>query len=436
MREAAGQGSFARRFQREVETIAKFNHPNIVMAYDADEAESGLFLAMELVDGHDLGREVSERGPLSTADAADCVLQAARGLSYAHDRGVVHRDIKPANLLRDSSGVVKVADLGIARLSADSDDANASLTQAGGILGTADYMAPEQALDSTTVDHRADIYSLGCTLFFLLAGRAPYSATSLMALLLKHRDAPIPSLSEARPDVPAALDQIYRRMAAKRPGDRFSTLSDLIRDLEQCCRSGSLSSARPGRKPEPSGPARSDLTVAVAPTEPVGVVKAAERATLTGTGHSTPPADLPNLAGLRVVLVEPSRAQAKIVRDYLAQLGIENPLTTTSGVEALELARREKAQVILCSMELADMTGLQMARSVQDDPALVGVGFVLASSESEGTATGESCHSSSTVWLPKPFDVRGLAQALTRAAARFVAAASRSADRHATNARI
>ncbi len=171
-REGADKDSFARRFRREVETIAQFNHPNIVMAFDADESDSGLFLAMELVDGRDLGAEVAAGGPLSAADAVECTLQAAWGLAYAHDHGVVHRDIKPANLLRDWSGVVKVADLGLASVSAsESGSVNTSLTVAGEILGTLAYMAPEQALDSTTVDHRADVYSLGCTLYFLLTGR-------------------------------------------------------------------------------------------------------------------------------------------------------------------------------------------------------------------------------------------------------------------------
>ena len=203
-RDTSAPSDHTQRFQREVETIAQLSHPNIVMAYDAGEAENGLYLVMEYVDGRDLASEVAQSGPLSMADAVDCVLQAARGLAYAHDHGIVHRDVKPANLLRDTAGVVKVADLGLAHLSnSETSSVNASLTQAGSILGTADYIAPEQALDSATVDHRVDIYSLGCTLFFLLAGRPMYSAGSLMALLLKHRDAPIPSLDQARADVPA-----------------------------------------------------------------------------------------------------------------------------------------------------------------------------------------------------------------------------------------
>src|SRR5262249_43308793 len=155
-------------------------------------------------------------GPLRLAEAVDGVLQAARGLAYAHDQGLVHRDIKPANLMRDAHGVVKVADLGLARIRDPQATApESALTQAGGIVGTVDFMAPEQAVDSTAVDHRADIYSLGCTLFYLLTGRPMYGGTSLMSLLLQHRDAPPPSLREARPDAPEALSAIYLRMVAK-----------------------------------------------------------------------------------------------------------------------------------------------------------------------------------------------------------------------------
>ena len=134
------------------------------------------------------------------------------GLEYAHGQGIIHRDIKPANLLRDVSGVVKVADLGLARFSDQSERCRRAgrVTQAGSIMGTVDFMPPEQAMDSTDIDHRADIYSLGATLHFLLLGRPPYQGASLMATLLKHRDAPIPSLADARADVPAALDAVFQ----------------------------------------------------------------------------------------------------------------------------------------------------------------------------------------------------------------------------------
>lgn len=417
-RGTTGQSSLAQRFQREVETIAQLSHPNIVMAFDAGKDENGLYLVMEFVDGRDLSCEVAQRGALSIADATDCILQAARGLAYAHDHGVVHRDVKPANLLRDTAGVVKVADLGLARLTtAETSSVNASLTQAGNILGTADYIAPEQALDSATVDHRADVYSLGCSLFFLLAGRPPYSAGSLMALLLKHRDAPIPSLYEARPNVPAELEEIYRRMAAKKPEDRYSTLAEVVRALEGVRSAVSLAdTAGPAtRGLAPEGASPSDVTMMINPVGPVGPDHLG--LTLPGSGAGDEPtlSSVRQVANLRVVLVEPSRAQANIVRKYLQQLGIENVRLTSSGREALELGKQGGTDVILSSMHLADMTGVQLAQALHDDPGCARVGFVLASSESDGGEAGQALLAPLTVLLPKPFDRLRLAQSLAQA---------------------
>jgi eukaryotic-like serine/threonine-protein kinase len=166
---------FVKRFQREVETIASLGHPNVVMAYDADEADVGHFLVMEFVNGRDLAACVEKFGPLPMREAVNYTLQSARGLAYAHSQGIIHRDIKPHNLLVNDRGVVKVTDLGLARLNhgAEGPAAGTDVTMAGGIIGTADYMPPEQAVDSTTIDHRADIYSLACTLHYLLTGKPP-----------------------------------------------------------------------------------------------------------------------------------------------------------------------------------------------------------------------------------------------------------------------
>src|SRR4029079_18569701 len=198
---------FVKRFQREVETIASLGHPNVVMAYDADEAEAGHFLVMEFVNGRDLAVCVEREGPFSAPHAVNCILQAARGLAYAHTQGIIHRDIKPHNLLRDENNVVKVTDLGLARMNYGDEGpaTGAEVTMAGGVIGTADYMPPEQAVDSTTIDHRADIYSLGCTLYYLLTGQVPYTGPTIMAVILKHRDAAIPALRVARPESPAEL---------------------------------------------------------------------------------------------------------------------------------------------------------------------------------------------------------------------------------------
>src|SRR5262249_8900830 len=152
---------------------------------------------------------------------------------------IIHRDIKPANLLRDGSGAVKVADLGLARFeetAADSNN-NSALTQAGTIMGTVDYMPPEQAMGAEGVDHRSDIYSLGCTLHFLLTGKPPYQGPTIMAILLKHRDSAIPSVRAARPEVTSDLDLVFRRMVAKSREDRFQSMTEVANALEAIERS-------------------------------------------------------------------------------------------------------------------------------------------------------------------------------------------------------
>jgi serine/threonine protein kinase len=217
------------RFYREVEAAAKLSHPNIVTAYDASEHAGMHYLVMEYVEGRDLASLVKERGPLEVGQAVECILQAARGLQYAHGKGIVHRDIKPSNLLLDKDGTVKILDMGLARIAGSEASLTGleQLTAAGQVMGTGDYMSPEQAFDSHNVDVRADIYSLGCTLYRLLTGMPPYARDSLMQTLIAHREAPIPSLAETRPDVPPALEAVFRKMVAKDPDDRFATSAEV-----------------------------------------------------------------------------------------------------------------------------------------------------------------------------------------------------------------
>jgi CheY-like chemotaxis protein len=403
--ELAARESFVQRFQREVQTIARLIHPNIVVAFDADEAEVGHFLVMEFVNGRDLASEVQRGGPLSVADAVRCTLEAARGLAYAHAQGIIHRDIKPANLLREAGGVVKVADLGLARLNDRSGSEGSSLTQAGGILGTADFMPPEQAFEAS-VDQRADIYSLGCTLFLLLTGQPPYAAGSMMALLLKHREAPIPSPRDSRPDTPAELEAVYRRMVAKKPDERFANMDEVIRALEALEPAVRGLTQRPAERPASAAPAF-DMTVAAETGQPQQTM-AAQPPTA-----DAPPPEVKRLADLTVVLVEPSRTQAGIIRKYLQQLGIDKVHSVGAGREAMPLARQTKAQVFLSAMHLSDMTGVQLGEAVHADSP--GVGFVLTTSQSDVTETAQLCRSTRTVLLQKPFDLRQLAGALAQA---------------------
>ncbi len=221
------------RFQQEVKAAARLSHPNVVTAYDADEADGVHFLVMEYVQGIDLQELVQKFGSLTAAEAVDCVVQAARGLEYAHGQGVLHRDIKPANLLFDAGGTVRLLDLGLARFDSDASgepDA-APLTQTGVIMGTVDYMSPEQADDSHTADARSDIYSLGCTLYYLLVGRPPYSGETMLQRILAHRNQPQPDLPA---EIPAAVNTVFRRMIARHPDDRFQSMSEVIAALEEC----------------------------------------------------------------------------------------------------------------------------------------------------------------------------------------------------------
>jgi serine/threonine protein kinase len=214
------------RFLREIEAAAQLEHPNVVRAYDADQAGETHFFVMEYVDGIDLGKWVLQNGPLPIERACDYIRQAALGLQHAHERGLVHRDIKPSNLLLNArDDTVKLLDLGLARLNrrANGEGALPTLTCTGQIMGTPDFIAPEQARDTHTADIRADLYSLGCTLYFLLTARAPFPIGSMLEKLLKHQlDTPTP-LERLRPETPPQVVAVVNRLMAKHPENRYQT---------------------------------------------------------------------------------------------------------------------------------------------------------------------------------------------------------------------
>ncbi len=222
--------SYLARFYLEARAAAALDHPNIVRAYDIDNDDKNHYLVMEYVEGRDLQHIVKQDGPLDYELAANYIAQAADGLEHAHEEGFVHRDIKPANLLVDPKGVLKVLDMGLAKFT---DEKLASLTIAHdeNVLGTADYLAPEQAIDSHKVDARADIYSLGCTLYFLLTGHPPFPEGTLPQRLMMHQSKQPPSIQVDRPDAPQILMDICMRMMAKSPADRFQTAADVSEAL-------------------------------------------------------------------------------------------------------------------------------------------------------------------------------------------------------------
>ncbi|MEJ7596097.1 MAG: serine/threonine-protein kinase [Planctomycetaceae bacterium] len=241
-----------RRFEREIHAAARLEHPNIVTAHDADEANGTHFLVMQYVEGADLAALVRTQGPLLVEQALDYILQAARGLEYAHRRGIVHRDIKPANLLLDKHGILKVLDMGLARLESAGAQQD-QLTGTGQVMGTVDYMAPEQAMETKTADARADIYSLGVTLWYLLTGRLMYDGETVVKKLMAHQNSPVPSLQAICPQASPELVDLFARMVAKDPDARYQNMSDVITDLQRCldgrsgerCVSASGSSRRP-----------------------------------------------------------------------------------------------------------------------------------------------------------------------------------------------
>jgi len=231
------------RFRREIELASHINHPNIVHAFDAGAIGAALVLAMEFVDGVDLDRLVKERGPLPVPAACDFIYQASLGLQHAHEQGLIHRDIKPSNLLATQRGlaqsttcygIVKILDFGLARLQEPGRSSTRNLTLLAGsavMQGTPDYMAPEQAIDFHSADTRADIYSLGCTMYFLLAGHPPFPGGSLPEKLLKHQTQAPPPIESIRKDVPPAVAAAVARMLAKRVPDRFQTPAEVAKLL-------------------------------------------------------------------------------------------------------------------------------------------------------------------------------------------------------------
>ncbi|GBD36604.1 Serine/threonine-protein kinase PrkC [bacterium HR36] len=230
-RSRSGESSALERFYREAKAIAALDHPNVVRAYDLDQEGDLHFLVMEYVDGVSLQELVKAHGPFDVERAVHYLYQAAKGLQHAYSVGLIHRDIKPANLLVNRAGLVKLLDLGLARFFQDEQDI---LTRKYDekVLGTADYLAPEQAIDSHVVDIRADIYSLGATFYYVLAGHPPFPEGTVAQKLIWHQTKMPKPIREMRGDVPEQVADLLQRMLGKKPQDRPQTPEEVARTLE------------------------------------------------------------------------------------------------------------------------------------------------------------------------------------------------------------
>jgi hypothetical protein len=292
-----GRPGTVSRFRQEIRALARLDHPHIVRAHDADQAGGQHFLVMEYVEGTDLARRVRERGPLPVAEACACVRQAATGLQHAHDHGLIHRDVKPANLIQTADGQVKLLDLGVALFAADVPEADL-------VVGTADYMAPEQWQPMGSLDGRADVYGLGCTLYCLLTGRPPFEGPEYVTREQKrqaHEGEPPPSVRSLRPDVPAGLAAVLDRMLAKDPAARYASPGEVADAL------------RPFTAPA-GPPRRRKLLAALAA---LGLVLGLA---LSIVGGYRQPADPP---GLRVVAFRVSQHRGEDAQ-FLGDLGLSS----------------------------------------------------------------------------------------------------------------
>ncbi|MCY2963684.1 MAG: protein kinase [Planctomycetota bacterium] len=229
------------RFLREAQTAARLSHPNVVTIFDAEAQEASPFLVMEYLEGSDLAQIVRTKGPLTISEACDAIQQGARGLAAAHAAGLVHRDLSPRNLLRTPNGTVKLLDFGLASVS--NGAARFPESEAGSLIGSADFMAPEQALDPATSDVRSDLYSLGCVLYYLLTGQPPFPRATLAERLLAHASAPLPDPRRIRRETPVQLALLIERLLAKSPADRVATPDELVTLLEPFCDTGPKSPA-------------------------------------------------------------------------------------------------------------------------------------------------------------------------------------------------
>ena len=336
------------RFLREARSAEALEHPSIVAIYDRGADQGRHYLVLEYVAGGDLHDRVKNFGPLGAAEAVAIIKAVAQGLEYAASRGVIHRDVKPANLLVTPEGAVKITDLGLALQVEDEDE---RVTRDGTTVGTVDYMAPEQARDSRATGVRSDIYSLGCTSYFLLTGNPPFSGGDLTAKLRRHATEPAPDVRQVRPEVSPALSRIIRRMMEKDPRARFPDHRHLIEALDELPTNALDPDGDPQLVPldesaEFHERPRSGAQAAAAPARSSPVVASSPDRAEAATPATRPK---PGVPLLRQILDEESQAPAQhptaftkrrpeaSTRDYIVRGALVGMLLATVGVGLRQL---------------------------------------------------------------------------------------------------
>ena len=345
---ATGDETYLARFYREAQSAAALNHPNIIQVYDIAEDRGQHFFSMEFVDGESARDLLKREGRLALDRALAIAEGVARALQYAHQHGIIHRDIKPDNVMVTWEGAVKLADLGLAKRIAD----DSGVTQTGAGLGTPYYMAPEQAEDARSVDHRADIYALGITLLHLVTGRRPFDGESAYSIVIQHREKELPSARELGAVIPQEIETLIRKMCAKDPRQRYQDYDSLLADLERARTGAPLPiEAESTQETVPaSGAGKTDTVLA-----PTGVEQLQEMATVPDTSRGDEHLGSAATQGLR-----------------------EKPTILDSGRSALGLARRRKRRAhrrgvliwAACAVALTIALGYFVTRPKRPTPAL------------------------------------------------------------------
>jgi serine/threonine protein kinase len=325
------------RFLGEARAIGKLNHPHVVSIYEIDLWNEKYFLVMELLSGGSVADRLDQAGRIRWQDATRLVAEAARGLAAAHAVGLIHRDIKPDNLMLTADGAVKVVDFGLSKLHDTAGDQHSAVTQAGQILGTPQYMSPEQ-FDTADVDARTDVYSLGATYSHLLTGRFPYhECRTIVQMMSAHLTKPVPVPSQIEANLPAECDRIVAKAMAKNPADRYQTALDFAAALE-------------------------------ALLQPAVAVTAAP--------------ELIDRPLTNALIVEPSKLQGAILKDALSRVGVAKAQVVSSAQDALQAVGAAAPDLLVTALELSDGRGIDLLQTLCQKSLLRQTTVVLNSSDS------------------------------------------------------